>query len=450
MISGPRVRKRVVTTRRVVPNWLLWTGLVIGVVALLLWIGYTVLPAYTGFEKKKAWDWIDLLGISSAIALVGWIISRKQRERDETIALEHAQDETLRAYLDQMSDLMIDQQLGRARKDKDALEDHVRRVAQARTIAILLGLDGRHKRRPLKLIYELELINRGENILQLKNAGLDHADFSELTLCKAHLIGADLRVSDLSGADLSESDLTEADLRGADLRRANLSNAILTEANLLPYDERDPERLSPHRLERSDLNHETLSPRTLTWRDSRIIIQKGREHWWPTITELTVTNLRHAVLAHAHLGGARLGGADLFHADLREAILTNANFLRANLKEADLRGANLTGANLKEADLRKANLGVHVRRDERTQQDVEKHTDLSEVNLSKANLHRGDLSGANLRGAYIQAKDGSKQLITNAELAQRTRSLKGAVMPNGQKYEDWLKSRGEDGENSGP
>jgi hypothetical protein len=28
-------------------------------------------------------------------------------------------------------------------------------------------------------------------------------------------------------------------------------------------------------------------------------------------------------------------------------------------------------------------------------------------------------------------------------------TLAGATMPNGQKYEDWLKSRGEDGENSG-
>jgi hypothetical protein len=32
-------------------------------------------------------------------------------------------------------------------------------------------------------------------------------------------------------------------------------------------------------------------------------------------------------------------------------------------------------------------------------------------------------------------------------------SLKGATMPNGQKYEEWLKGKegcGEDGENSGP
>jgi uncharacterized protein YjbI with pentapeptide repeats len=386
MFEGPRVRKRVVTTRRVVPTWAIWIALVIVMALLLLWAGYTVWLDYSGFEKKTAWEWLDLVGISAAIALVGWIFTRKQRERDVSLALEQAQNEALRAYLDQMSDLMIDQQLGRARKDKDSLEDQVRQVAQARTIAILMGLDGRHKRRPLKLIYELELINKGDNILDLKNAGLDHADFSECSLRRAHLRGADLRVSDLSGADLRESDLTEADLRGADLRRADLSNTVLTKANLLPYDERDPERLSPHRLARTNLSNEPLRPRKLTWRDSRILITKGREHWWPTVTELTVTNLSHAVLVYAQLEGALLGGSNLFHADLRGANLTKANLLQANLKEADLSGAVLSGVNL---------------------------------------------SGADLTNAQV-TKDQLKE----------TESLKGATMPNGQKYEDWLGTLG--------
>jgi len=40
---------------------------------------------------------------------------------------------------------------------------------------------------------------------------------------------------------------------------------------------------------------------------------------------------------------------------------------------------------------------------------------------------------------------------TNEQLEQ-AKSLEDATMPNGQKYEDWLKSKGreEDGENSGP
>ena len=47
-----------------------------------------------------------------------------------------------------------------------------------------------------------------------------------------------------------------------------------------------------------------------------------------------------------------------------------------------------------------------------------------------------------MRKADLSAQDPKQQL-------EAAKSLKGATMPNGQKYEDWLKSkdRAEDGEN---
>jgi uncharacterized protein YjbI with pentapeptide repeats len=81
-------------------------------------------------------------------------------------------------------------------------------------------------------------------------------------------------------------------------------------------------------------------------------------------------------------------------------------------------------------------------------------TDLSGANLSGANLSRADLHGANLQRANLQranltlANFQEAAGITNEELEQQARFLEGATMPDGQKYEDWLKSRGE--ENSGP
>jgi uncharacterized protein YjbI with pentapeptide repeats len=61
--------------------------------------------------------------------------------------------------------------------------------------------------------------------------------------------------------------------------------------------------------------------------------------------------------------------------------------------------------------------------------------------LSGADVSGADFSGTNLRNAKV----------TNEQLAT-CKSLEGATMPNGEKYEDWLKSQGrrEDGENSGP
>src|SRR5215213_7226341 len=143
------------------------------------------------------------------------------------------------------------------------------------------------------------------------------------------------------------------------------------------------------------------------------------------------STLSHAKLSGAHLPNADLGDADLSGADLSNALLDNANLV-ADLSNADLSGASLLGADLRDAnllgaDLRDANLiGA----------------DLSRADLSEANLNGADLENANLSGA-----DG----ITNAELEQQTVSLEGADMPNGQKYEDWLKSglREEDGKNDG-
>jgi hypothetical protein len=127
------------------------------------------------------------------------------------------------------------------------------------------------------------------------------------------------------------------------------------------------------------------------------------------------------------LSGAYLNDTDLVTADLGGAELSDANLSDANLGSANLRGAILNaaylfGANLSDADLS----GAYV----------------SRANLSGANLSDANLFGANLEGT---------QEVSDEQLAE-AKSLTGATMPNGQKYEDWLKSKGsgEDEENTGP
>jgi hypothetical protein len=272
-------------------------------------VGYTVEPKSTldnilGVPRERSvYQWLSIGLVGAAVALVGWLFAQRQKEREESITSEREQDAAITAYLEQMSNLMIDQQLGKDRKDN--LQDHVSKVAQARTIAVLLGLDKDHKIRPLKLVYELGLLNKPElqlnkrgPLLDLKNAGLDGANLRELTLHDACLKGADLRRTDLHGADLERCNLEEADLRGANLASADLSDVNLTEANLLPYDKKHPARWSKHNIDKRN---------TLNNGDS--FSRKG----------LTVTNLFGATLRNAELGGAWLGGADLRDADLTAA-----------------------------------------------------------------------------------------------------------------------------------
>jgi len=124
---------------------------------------------------------------------------------------------------------------------------------------------------------------------------------------------------------------------------------------------------------------------------------------------LIAINLYRANLSRAKLNGAHLEGADLSWANLKEAELPVAH-----MEKADLNGANLEGAKLQGADLSGSLIRSYGKME-------------IAVVVGEANLNR-----ANLEGAWG---------ITNRELAQQTSALEGATMPNGQKYEDWLKDR---------
>ena len=130
--------------------------------------------------------------------------------------------------------------------------------------------------------------------------------------------------------------------------------------------------------------------------------------------------LYEADLIHKDRHIIDLAGANLSEAYLRGVNLRNANLFRANLSKANLIGASLSDAKLYRANLSSAALiGAHLIR-----------TDLEQVNLRDA-----DLSGAHLTGANL-----TKALVTSEQL-EKCKSLREATMPNGQPYEDWLKSK---------
>jgi hypothetical protein len=120
---------------------------------------------------------------------------------------------------------------------------------------------------------------------------------------------------------------------------------------------------------------------------------------------------------------------DLSGADLRKAYLYKLELKHADLRGADVKDAGLSGANLSEADLRGADL---------------RGADLLGVDLSDATL-----SGARIKwlDQIAQLPATRRALEDNEQLERQAESLEGATMPDGQKYEDWLKSRdsGQDG-----
>jgi uncharacterized protein YjbI with pentapeptide repeats len=167
---------------------------------------------------------------------------------------------------------------------------------------------------------------------------------------------------------------------------------------------------------------------------------------------LSNANLRGANLSNTYLGGAHLDGADLRKATLRGATLTGADLSKADLRGADLGGTNIQivgeHTHLTEANLRGADLG---------------YADLSNAYLGYVDLRDANLRGANLRGAALNGAKLNWAKGWTGEQLFAASSLSGATMPDGQvlkgaitatspTFEEWLKSRsrGEEGENSGP
>jgi uncharacterized protein YjbI with pentapeptide repeats len=95
--------------------------------------------------------------------------------------------------------------------------------------------------------------------------------------------------------------------------------------------------------------------------------------------------------------------------------MNGADLSKLDLSLAHLRGSDLSFANLSGADLRIADL---------------QRTYLRRADLRDANLNGAILNNANLTGAFL-----TYEQLTSAL------SLDGATMPNGQKYEDWLKDK---------
>jgi hypothetical protein len=195
------------------------------------------------------WDWLKLLVVPAVIAAGGLWFNVQQREREQRIANERAQDEALQGYLDGMAELLTDkeQPLHRAQWG-----DNLSTVARARTLTVLGRLDGGRKGSVLQFLFESELIHRERTFL-------DESGLIKRQRPIVNLAQADLRGADLKGATLNEADLSIADLRGADLREARLTEAVLAGADLRGAN------LTNSWLARADLALADLDQANLTW-----------------------------------------------------------------------------------------------------------------------------------------------------------------------------------------
>jgi uncharacterized protein YjbI with pentapeptide repeats len=223
-------------------------------------------------QRKKLWDWLQLLIVPFLIFFLGigftWVqyqtslqVAQDNHAKDLQIANDTQEEATLKAYLDDMTALLFDKKLGSQAAVDKAASAEAAVIARSKTIVALSRMTNPQRKVTIvQFLYQSLLIGYYDYthsslqplIIDLSGADLSGVDLSNPTLYgvdlsgsilrgaklngaklnDAILRGTDLRFADLSFADLSGVDLTNANLRGADLRMADLSYATLSGADL--------------------------------------------------------------------------------------------------------------------------------------------------------------------------------------------------------------------------
>ena len=267
---------------------------------IILW--KTIQNQNTGFETKKLWDWMDLLLVPLFLGIGIWWLNKSEKRNEREIAASRASKTDLQNYIKNMIPLLTEHD-----QELSSIENMEKRsVARTLTLTVLTDLDPLHKAQVLQFIYESELIQRSNPIIQLQEA-----DFSKVELPNAELDQSYLPKTNFQFAQLSKAKLSEINWKESKLQHANLAGAILAKADL-----------------------------------------QG-------------ANLRFANLTGSVLLDANLSGANLFYANLKEANLTNTN-----LRRTQLQGANFANARLENTDLRQAEFEPDQLRKARLAEDI--------------------------------------------------------------------------------
>ncbi|MBD0261853.1 MAG: pentapeptide repeat-containing protein [Tolypothrix sp. Co-bin9] len=212
-------------------------------------------------SAKNLWDWLGLAGtIAIPIALFYFELREQRRsekrsleleeqakgekeiaeenaKREKEIADNNLREQALEAYIDRMSELLIDKKLKalisgklERRNEDNVVIDAALDIARARTLSVLrrMDKDGERKSSVVLFLIDAELIS----YLDLENANLEGVNLKIANLEGVNLARVNLSFANLSFANLKGDNLIAANLKGTNLIAANLEDAILRGANL--------------------------------------------------------------------------------------------------------------------------------------------------------------------------------------------------------------------------
>ena len=171
------------------------------------------------------------------------------------------------------------------------------------------------------------------------------------------------------------------------------------------------------------------------------------------LADLKGAELMGATLEGAQLSYANLSGAHLSLAHLQGATLIKANLTGAYMNSIDLRGATLAGAILRKANMERAKLQeaiinpAFLEEIEPDNDDIKRYLERG-MDLKSAERYASPTKGiklisitpkdTNMKKANFEGSDVRPRWLTAAK------TLEGATMPDGSKYEDWLAQGSQD------
>ncbi len=258
--------------------------------------------------RRGLWEWLSLLLVPLALALVAFMFEEQRDARDREIADDRATAERESSDARATSEREVAD--GRATVDHVAGQDRLQQAALERYLdrmtSLLTGQDLRHSDQG----NETRSIARAETLTTLRILDGERKGVVIQFLYETGLITGTLPVIRLKGADLGGAEMEEADLRGADLSKAYLAGAVLRGA-----------AMDEIRLDGADLRGADLSGASLT------------------LSSLRGVNLDDSLLHNTNLYSATLVGARLGSAYLKDAWLYGADFNGADLSRARMWGA---------------------------------------------------------------------------------------------------------------
>lgn len=198
-------------------------------------------PSWMGFVDvndnqniKTLWDWLDLLIVPVSIGVVGWIYKEYEKSKEERRIKEDKYNDILDSYFKNISDLILNSNLTKNKKNKKS-----KKIARTRTIIALEELDGERKGQILQFLRETKLLKKidilGANFsegdfegLVLRNQIIKGVNFKNSNFDNSYLDGTQFISCDLDSCSFSNSSLKNVDFNYSKLNNSTIRNTDVT------------------------------------------------------------------------------------------------------------------------------------------------------------------------------------------------------------------------------